>query len=334
MLLYFGSNLTPHEKHQYLPKLRDYLLPYILTQKKHALNIEALFKHEFTRNDVIKSCEYYVLNNNNVRSKSAIDDFLIALNRLFEETLNEKYPNQNLKNIQPFSKLSHEIEKSLEIQGRFLQDRETNPPIEEDQFEHLCNILESTSEKNSSLQPKLIIKLILLYGFKFNRVSQFLIDDFDIEKRILKVKRNNSTQGEIKLELPYSLFLDFKKYYNHRIKNVTKNRNLFLTVNSTPVASSLITGLLDKARDSYYSKSQLEGLEGQSKNPFTATGLSKFAIINMILQGMSQAVILDVTGVNEVIYNSCQYNASNKLSEDYNRHINYKLRAIKTFDRV
>lgn len=330
LLREFGTDLSQHEYHQYMPKLRDFLVPYILKEKAHVADLDALFRHEFTRNDVIRSTEYYILNNRNVRSKSAIDDFLIALNRLFEELLNEKYPNQNLRNIQPFTKLSQEIEGRPDILSRQLKAREANPPIDEDQFKHLCNVLNSqTKESSTAMQVKVILKLLLLYGFKFNRIVELSIDDFDTEKRILAFKCDKCPDGKIKLELPYSLFQDLKRYYEERVKVKTTYSNLFLTSTNKPITNAFITTMLNKVKKTYYSKREVETL---TKNPFTATGLSKFAIINMILQGLNQAAIIDVTGVEYDIYQNCQEHVNDLLSEDYNRHINYKIRAIKAYD--
>jgi hypothetical protein len=52
----------------------------------------------------------------------------------------------------------------------------------------------------------------------------------------------------------------------------------------------------------------------------------------MSLQGINQATIYDVTGVNNDIYQNCQEHVNELLSEDYNRHVNYKIRAIRAYD--
>ncbi|SFL20748.1 hypothetical protein SAMN03159341_1047 [Paenibacillus sp. 1_12] len=330
LLIDFGAALSPHEHHQYIPKLRDYLVPYILNEKRHVSSLESLFKNEFTRNDVIKSTEYYVVQNKNVRSKGSIDDFLIALNQLSVELLNEKYPNPNLRNIQPYTKLNQEVEANLERYGRILKDREANPAIDENQFLHLCNILNSDlTDSHKSLQVTVIIKLILLYGFKFNRIADFTLEDFDVERRLLKVKREQFNNETIDLELPYSLYLDLKKYHELRITLKTDNNLLFLTSIFTTVNPSFLNDILNKARDTYYDK---KIIDSSLKNPFTTTGLSKFAIINMILEGINQSTIIDITGVNEIIYRNCQETVNGELKGNYNRYINYKLRAIQTYD--
>ncbi|MFF2885568.1 hypothetical protein [Paenibacillus sp. NPDC057967] len=326
----FGADLSQHEHHQYMPKLRDFLVPYLLKEKAYVADIDTLFRHEFTRNDVVRSTEYYILSNPNVRSKSAIDDFLIALNRLFEELINERYPNQNLRNIQPFTKLSQEIEGRPDVLSRQLKAREANPPIDEDQFRFLYSELNSrTKETPIAMQVKLILKLLLLYGFKFNRIVELSLGDFDHERRLLNIQCDKCPDGEIKLELPYSLFQCLKRHYEQRIKVETTYSNLFLTSTNKPITNAFITTMLNKVKEKYYSRREVETL---TKNPFTATGLSKFAIINMILQGLNQTSIIDVTGVEYDIYQNCQDHVNELLSEDYNRHINYKIRAIKAYD--
>ena len=41
----FARKLTKAEENQYIPKLRDYLIPYILETKSTVTDIEKLFKY-------------------------------------------------------------------------------------------------------------------------------------------------------------------------------------------------------------------------------------------------------------------------------------------------
>lgn len=273
LLMDFGSNLSRHEYNQYMPKLRDFLIPYILKEKGHVSNPENLFKHEFTRYDLIKSTEYYILTNDNVKSKSAIDDFLIALNRFFEEYLLEKYPNQNLLSVGRFTKLSLEVEDNLASQGNLLKEREAYPPIDENQFTYLIELLKAPSKDTlTSTQVRIITKLLLFYGFKFNRVINLSVNDFDHDKRTLNINCDRTSDGIIKLELPYSLYNDFTKQYNLRIHYNCEYNNLFITKTGAPITNAFISSFLNRARDSYFSRLKQEEV---IRNPFTPTGLAK-----------------------------------------------------------
>lgn len=88
----FGEGLTRYQYNQYVPKLRDYLVPYIELNYRD-YNLKEIFQNEFTKTDIINSSVYYIEKNPNVQRISAIDDYLIALNRLFDELLFSKFPN-------------------------------------------------------------------------------------------------------------------------------------------------------------------------------------------------------------------------------------------------
>lgn len=138
----FGGLLTTYEYNQYVPKLRDYLIPYIIESKGEALEIDRIFKDEFTRSDVIKATIFYVTRNENVVSISAIDDYLVAINRLFDELLFSKYPNPTLMKYKPFSSLSDEIRELLIKEGvGELKEREVFPSINCEQFNFIIEYL-------------------------------------------------------------------------------------------------------------------------------------------------------------------------------------------------
>lgn len=54
--------------------------------------------------------------------------------------------------------------------------------------------------------------------------------------------------------------------------------------------------------------------------------------MNMILHGLNQSSIVDISGVENDIYQDCQEHVNEIISSDYNRHINHNLRGIKTYD--
>ncbi|OMD49473.1 hypothetical protein BSK56_08965 [Paenibacillus borealis] len=86
IVYHFGIKLTKSKFDMYIPKIRDYFAKYIL-ENKSGSTIENVLKYEITRNDIIQSTVYYILKNKNVRSKSAIDDYLTIINRFFEEAV-------------------------------------------------------------------------------------------------------------------------------------------------------------------------------------------------------------------------------------------------------
>lgn len=329
----FGNELTSHEFNQYVPKLRDYFIPYIVENKKHCSDIKTLFSAEITKNDIISSTIYYIQKNENVKSKSSIDDFLIALNQLFEEILFEKYPNATLERYKPFTSIASEVESNLIKLGVTLKDREVFPAIKEEHFKHVLNKLENMKENNfKAMSCKVIFKLLLLYGLSFERIIEMKIEDFDIEKRLIIIPYNDGIDRHIALEISYKLYNDFLVYIDLRGKTEFKDSKLlFINTKGKNIKHDWLSWYLDKFKGDFESitKTKIEG-----KNPFTPTGFLKYAIINMILEGMNQSIIMTLTGAKEDIFSDCQEEVDRQKNLNRNRYINHKIRGISSFDMI
>lgn len=328
----FGKQLTTSEYNQYVTKLRDYLIPYIIQEKGKDFDVDRIFKDEFTRSDIVNATIYYVIKNQNVESISAVDDYLIALNRLFDQLLFEKYPNPTLMKFKPFSSLSNEIQNKLAEKGISLRTKEVNPSIDGDQFDFIIQYLKDYKKTRAkSHQLNIIIKLLLLYGFSHEKIAEFKIDDYNSNQKTLKVEYERVVKRSIFLELPYSLAIEINEYLDIRNKMKKLNTNfLFTTERNTKITHAFLTDILDSIKKEYF-KARGKKLE---KNQFTPTGIQKYAIIQMILCGMNQSVISDLTGQKEDIYNDCQ-NEVNRLKElNRNRYVNHMIRGIPTFDLI
>lgn len=328
----FGSLLTKEENNQYIPKLRDYLIPYILENKGDNVDIDIIFKDEFTRSDIIKATIYYITVNENVESLSAIDDYLIALNRLFDELLFNKYPNPTLMKYKPFTTLSSEIQDNLKKLGVELKDRETYPTIDKEQFELIIEYLKNNKKSSVKFnQASIIIKLFLLYGFSHDKISKLKLEDYNADQKTLKIQYKRIMNRNIFIELPYSLAQEINEYLKIRNENEKLKSNLlFVSRKNNKVSNGFITDVLDEIRKKYI---EINGTSS-NKNQFTPTGIQKYAIIQMILNGMNQSVIMDFTGQQLDIYNDCQ-NEVNRIKElDRNRYINHMIRGINTYDEI
>lgn len=324
----FGGLLSQYEYNQYVVKLRDYFLPYIELNKSHCRSIEELFKYELTRIDIINSTIYYVENNTNVTCKSAVDDFLIALNRLFEETVNKKYFNQNLVNIQPFNPLSIEIEIEIEKRGiKYLKDKESFPSISEKEYDLLIDYLKNMKcDKITEYQYKIIISLLLIYGFSFDRIININYEDYSIERGILSIFYDDNRC--IDLELPYNLKLLMNEFINIRKSTKVEIESMFITKEGNTISHGYLTKFLKKVKDIQHVKTS------DSRNSFTPTGLAKYAVINMILEGMNQSIILDLTGFKLDHYLDCQNKVNEIKNLNLNRYVNRMIRGISTFDDI
>ena len=69
-------------------------------------------------------------------------------------------------------------------------------------------------------------------------------------------------------------------------------------------------------------------------NQFTVTRIQKFAIVQMILAGMNQAVIKEFTGQGDDILEDCQRQVNVEKKIDINRHINFTMRGIETYNII
>ncbi len=331
----FGKKLSPATFHQYIPKLQQYLIPYILANKSDISDVHKLFKDEFTPQDIINASIYYVINNENVESVSAVNDFLIALNKFFDEMIFNQYPNITLIKYRPFARsLGDEVRTKLKNKGITLRDKEVDPEINDEQFEFIIQYLNNNYKEDNFifLEVDIIIKLYLLYGFSHDRIANFTIGDYNREHRTLRVKYNLLTGRNIYLELPYSLALCFKQLYEIRFKkygNKFDLANLFVNRNNKQISHGFIKGQLDKIRHAY-----AENHDDDERNCFTQTGLQKYAIMKMILGGMNESVILDITNQGPEIYDYCQELVNIDQKVNKNRYINHKIRGIMTFDQI
>jgi hypothetical protein len=63
-------------------------------------------------------------------------------------------------------------------------------------------------------------------------------------------------------------------------------------------------------------------------------GLVKYAIINMLLEGVSETIIKKFTGVGDTIYKSCWNHVESKMGLQLDRYIDAKIRNITIFDSL
>lgn len=327
----FGNMLTKEKYNQYIPKLRDYFVPFIMENKSDCQTLDRLFKDEFTRSDIIKSAIYYIVNNENVESKSSIDDFLIALNRFFDETVFLSYHNSTLSRLRPFTSLSNEVEVELKKLSIRLREREAFPHLNDEQAAFLTECLkEYRVNRLKSHQVKIIIKLLMLYGFSFDKIAPLNLEDYSPVKRTLKIKYKRTIDRNVFLELPYPLASELESYLKVRKENNKIDSDLlFITENNSAIKNDLTLNFLNQVKIKYEEFSA-ESILG--KNPFTPTGIEKYAIIRMILAGMNQSVIMELTGQKDDIFNYCQNKVNEIKMLDRNRYINHMIRGIVTYD--
>ena len=110
-----------------------------------------------------------------------------------------------------------------------------------------------------------------------------------------------------------------------------KSEYMFITRTGKQITYSFPTEYLDNIKEGYYSHNKSEiNLD----NPFTPTGFAKYAVINMILNGVNQSVISDLTGFMTGMYSDCQDIVNEMKLTNRNRYINHMIRGISTHDEI
>jgi integrase len=328
----YSKPLTIHQKNQYVAKLRNYFIPY-LEKKYGGIDIKELFNSQFTKRDIIDSTVYYITNNANVKSISAIDDFLSALNSFFQREILQNYVNQNIAILLPFNKFSDDINKHLISMGIVLKEKESNPSINFDEYAFIVEFLSKISYSSLiSYQRPIILELFMLYGFSFDKLANLKRESYDRERNTIRVEFDNDTRNTVSLELPYKLKKQFSDFFTFRdLKSSITSEYLFINKTGNMITHRNAFDILKKIRNAYEIEMKIIYDEFQN-NPFTATGLQKFALRNMLLSGMNETIISSFTNQKGDILKECQTGVSEQFHMDINRYVNHIVRGIETYD--
>ena len=285
--------------------------------------VEEFLNHDFSRKDIIKSCIRYIENSTKVNSVAAIDKYLNAMTKLYEECIKKQgYNNRNLFAILPFGSLKSEVKEKLkDIE---LKEKQPIKPISVDDAENLiCSLRELNKRDNIIAQRnRIIIKLILLYGFKLERLKYMIVKDVNINQHTLNIENDTYGGISIKIELPYNLVLELESYINELEKETdySANQYLFLSRNKKVIDSSI--------------------MDNEKFKGITLTGVAKYAIINMIKEGINKVNIKLITGMQDNIVDDCErcfleqqfHEKANTVI--LNREINKKIRGIEMYDKI
>jgi len=74
--------------------------------------------------------------------------------------------------------------------------------------------------------------------------------------------------------------------------------------------------------------------EMNKETKITLDGLTRYAVINMFLEGMNPIVIRQITGMKDINLNYCQREAwkTSKNKIQLNRYVNSKIRGVYIYD--
>lgn len=288
------------------------------------------FENDFSKNDIIQSCVGYVRNSSKAKSVIAIERYLNAMSKLYEECI-QKHDcnNRNLFAILPFGNLKSQVNEKLRDLN--LEEKTSIPPIDETTAEKIVDYLEKEKDNQSIVfkRNSIILRLIILYGFKLEKLKYIKVSDLRYENHILDINNDKDEGNILSLELPYPLVRDISEYIEilKRDTNFKANQYLFLSSTGKSIDSSCCKETFDKIN------------RDNSCCRITLVGICKYAIINMIGVGISTEKIKLISGVRNDIINDCErlYLKNLRGSEENNslsREVNQKIRSIPIYDKV
>ena len=288
------------------------------------------FSNNFCKRDIINSCVYYA-EKSNATSVTAIEKYLNSMTKLYNSCIRDKgYDNKNLAAISPFACLKSEVKEK--ISKKELDEKNIFPAINESEFEMILVHLNGVKKKSFvKSQVIIILKLILLFGFKLEKIKYIQINDYNSKHNTLRVNiEEDSYNGKsISLELPTTLSDEIRDYIHEFRKEISEESDqyLFLNREKKVIAPSFLSSMFVAIKDQNH-------IEKERKS-FTSTGLAKYAIKNMIKNGIGSADIKLITGMEDVVIDACEMEVREENTKDIgklNRIINSKIRGIETYD--
>lgn len=278
--------------------------------------------------DILSSIRYYV-ETYDIKFKSTTDTFLAALSVFFKylrdiEGISNEYFEENSKARDlktAYNKLAKELKLNDSLQATPLTNNECERLVS------LCNekldnpsIEEILNGNNNGIYSfyisSLITKFVLLFGTKNKVFNELCVDAYDYELNKITIRGYDA-------HLPDGLARQMKKYREVRKQIITDDildNRLFIDI--TPGQK------LDNAKMFFV----LKGITGNAK----AMSVAKYAIIQMLKNGLPVNLVMDFTGYSKSVVGHCQElideeNGIFQLSEK-NRKLDSMLRQSRIFD--
>lgn len=249
--------------------------------------------------DLLQSAEYYV-QAGNIKSRATVDIFYTVLGN-FYKYLNDKYglKNEYFQNIDKTNDLKIQFENKIRELG--LKDSEQQIPIDNYMAKKVLRFCDNTIDgvqitevlkrkkgAYSNYISAIIVKLVLLYGLKNDTIRSIGIEDYDEPLNSLII--NN-----YRIKLPDKLAIQMKQYKKIREMylaqfNITSEKLFFDDVN------------IDKRLDNTKMFVVLNSTMGNTQ----AGSVAKYAIKQMLIDGVPVHIIREFTGYKMDVINHCQ----------------------------
>lgn len=278
--------------------------------------------------DILSSIKYYV-ETYDIKFKSTTDTFLAALSVFFKylrdiegisnEYFEEDSKTRDLKSA--YNKLTKDLKLNESLQATPLTDDECerlvclcNEKLDNPSMEEILN--GSNNGIYSFYISSLITKFVLLFGTKNKIFNELHVDDYDYALNKINIHGYN-------VHLPDGLARQMKKYSEVRKQIVPDN-----TLDNRLFVDIALGQKLDNAKMFFV----LKGVTGNAK----AMSVAKYAIIQMLKNGLPVNLVMDFTGYSKSVCGHCQelideQNGIFQLSEK-NRKLDSLLRQSRIFD--
>lgn len=257
------------------------------------------FLNRMDKDKLLQSVEHYV-RAGNLKSRAAVDVYFSVLGNFYKYLSNKNgktndYFQDNIK------KEEFKIEFEKKIKELHLRDSDTQEPIGREMAKKIleeCDklidsidiekLLKKEKGVYSNYISSLIIKLVLLYGLKNEAIRKLKIRDYNDQLNDLVI--NN-----YRVRLPDGLAMQMKKYKEIRKsflkKYEIKSDRLFFDDYD-----------IEKELDNTKMYIVLKKVMGNMQ----AGGVAKYAIIQLLREGIPAYIISDFTNYKEDVLDYCQ----------------------------
>jgi len=353
IISFFDKQLSVGERNLYAPKISAFLdyLEDTYNLKSNMHEVVEVFKN-VKKDDIRKGLDYFIdptrrEGKKKVLYKKTAKDFVTAVNELFRFLHENEIVNDDIiiglgvskSDPKTVTELIKEIDNDP-----LLLDEEKFPPVTKEEYKFIVNqcnhtfnnlVAKNKEHKNfTDFTATIITKIILFSGVQYSLIIQLEIDCLDLDFNTISV---NSMVIRLPRELSYQL-KHYLKIRSERLeaKKATKNHYLFITYhgNRLPENTGTYLGKFLNIKCRLDEETE-EELENTDRNHYTPTGISKFAIIQMIIGGIDQYIIKDFTGADNTIFEDCRKRVSFIYKQDskyISRYLDSKLRNLETSD--
>lgn len=310
----------------------DVFLNYLMEEKGINDKNYLAYLEGVDSNVICESIDYYV-EKNRVNFKGTVELYKVVLFKFFEYlSANEGIKNRYFDSKENFNLLKDHVEKKINDLG--LKEEKSREIISDDMFEIVLNscdevlndynleqmLAKDPNEYNNPVQmyiSSLITKLVLFVGLKNQVLTSLAVDDYDSELNILSVNKFD-------VHLPNNFSKQMKQYLALREKIVKKSNSgatsLFIMKDGSNIGSL--------TNNNFYILTKMEG-------NLTADGVAKFAIIQMLKEGIDTSVVKLLTGYGDTTIEHCLESFREISGENArNRLLNSKLRNLYAFDKM